>query len=195
VKVGKAAGFTLVEVLVAIGIFAVVSAAIGSALTATVRSFSDRRSEAEAQQDRRTVNYVLARTLRSAGLDPFGTGNFGIEQALADRVTFSMDSNLNGVLDAGEQMTFVFDPANGSLTRLPGDGTLGSGSVVASGLSDLTFSYLASDDSDLGEPDQDADLLEEIRSIQVRIVAEVQRMGAKEAVERPVDLVIACLNL
>lgn len=194
-KIRGAAGFTLVEVLIALGIFSIVSAAIGSALTATIRSFSDRRIEAEAQQDRRTVHYVLARTLRSAGLDPQGTGNFGIEQALADRVTFSMDANLNGALDAGEQMTFVFDPANGSLTRLPGDGTLGPGSVVASGLSEVTFSYRTADDSDLGEPDKDADLLEEIRSIRVRIVAEVQRVGAKAAVERPVDLVIACLNL
>lgn len=194
-KVANAAGFTLVEVLVAIGIFAVVSAAIGSAMTATLRSFSDRRVEAESQQDRRTVHYVLARTLRSAGLDPHGSGNFGIEQALADRVTFSMDSNLNGVLDSGEQMTFAFDAGNGSLARLPGDGTLGSGSVVASGLSALTFSYRDANDNDLGEPGKDAELLEEIRTIRVQIVAEVQRLGAKEPVERPVALDIACLNL
>lgn len=194
-KRGNAAGFTLVEVLVAIGIFAVLSTAIVSSLTTTSRSFTDRRVESEAQQDRRTASYILTRNLREVGLDPHGSANAGIEQALADRITFSMDNNLNGTLDAGEQMTFIFDAANGTLTRLPGDGTVGPGGVVASSLSAVTFRYLAADGTDLGVPDKDAALLADIRSIAVDLTTEATRVGGVENFKRSMNLRIACKNL
>lgn len=194
-RLNHAAGFTLVEVLVAMGIFAILSTAIMSSLTSTTQSFANRRVEAEAQQDRRTVNTVLSRILREAGLDPLGTANAGIERAQANRITFSRDTNLNGAIDAGEQMTFVFDAANNALVRRNGNTTTGAGSTIATSLSEVTFSYLDADGTPLAMPDADPTLLSQIRSIRVRITTEGTRVGGADNAERSMDLRIACKNL
>lgn len=194
-KTGGTAGFTLVEVLVAIGIFAVLSTAIVSSLTSTSRSFADRRLESELQQDRRTIAQVLTRTLREAGLDPHGTANAGIERALANRITFSRDSNLNQVIDAGEQITYVFNAADGTLTSRPGNTTTGAGSVIARSLSNVTFTYLGADNNDLGVPDADPALLGAIRSITINIATVGAKVGGVGDVQRPMTLRVACRNL
>ena len=194
-KSGNISGFTLVEVLVAMGIFAVLSTAIVSSLTSTSRSFADRRIESETQQDRRTVARVLNRTLREAGLDPHGTANAGIERALANRITFSRDMNFNEIIDAGEQVTYVFVAADGTLVSRPGNTTVGPGSVIAGSLSNVTFTYLDANNNDLGVPDADPALLGAIRSISIDITTVGSRVGGVDDVERQMTLRVACRNL
>lgn len=194
-KTCRESGFTLVEVLVAMGIFAVLSTAIVSSLTSTTQSFANRRVESETQQDRRTVAQVLTRSLREAGFDPHGTANAGIERALPNRITFSRDLNLNGVLDPGEQETYVFDAANGTLTRRVGNTTAGPGSVIASSLSDVTFTYWDRNDDDLGVPDIDPISLSAIRAMNIDITTVGTRVGAAGDIERTMTLRIACKNL
>lgn len=194
-KTGNISGFTLVEVLVAMGIFAVLSTAIVSSLTSTSRSFADRRMESETQQDRRTVARVLTRTLREVGLDPHGTANAGIERALANRITFSRDMNFNATIDAGEQVTYVFVAADGTLVSRPGNTTVGAGSVIASSLSNVTFTYLDANNNDLGVPDIDPTLLNAIRSIRIDITTVGSRVGGVDDVERQMTLRVACRNL
>lgn len=194
-KLARSDGFSLVEVMVAMAIFAVLSSAIVSSITTSTRAFVDRRIEAEAQQDRRTVNYVLARTLREAGLDPLDKAGTGIEQALANRLTFSADYNLNGVLDANERMTFVFDPVKKNLARFPGNGSSGSGTVVAGNLTEVTFSYFDSSGNNLGAPDKDAAKLADIRSITVNITTEGKRISNGKTFNPTTRLFISCKNL
>ena len=187
-------GFTLVEMLVAMAIFSIISVTIAMGLMSSSRAFVDRRTEANVQVDRRTVADALERSLRSAGLDPRGTAGAGIDQALPSRVTISTDFNLNGVLDAGEQVTYDFNAAARTLRRLPGNGAAGGGAVVAGNLAQVTFRYLDANGTDLGVPGLDPNQLDQIRSVEVTLITTGVKADAN-IMTRPLRLLIPCPNL
>jgi prepilin-type N-terminal cleavage/methylation domain-containing protein len=189
-----AGGFTLIELLVAMAIFSIISLTISIGLMSSSRSFVDRRTESNVQMDRRAVAYALERGLRSAGLDPLETSGAGIDQAFANQVTISNDLNLNGTLDAGEQTTFRFDAIAKTLRRLPGDGTVGPGPIVAGNLAQVTFRYLDANGDDLGVPGTAANLRDEIRTIEVNLIADGVKADA-DIFTRPLRLLIPCPNL
>jgi type IV pilus assembly protein PilW len=87
-------GFTLVEVLIAISISAVITSAFYQIFLSQQRSYLVQEQVAEMQQNLRTGLYMLAREMRSAGFDPNRTGNFGfVTDFAAPNDIFSLDIN------------------------------------------------------------------------------------------------------
>jgi len=84
-------GFTLIEVLVSLGIIGVVLTAIYTAYLNQVRTFNTQEQQVDMQQNVRVARYFLERELRLAGLDPTGNAGAAITVANAETITFSMD--------------------------------------------------------------------------------------------------------
>ncbi len=188
-------GFSLIEMLVAVAVFAIVSAGIAGLLISSGRNFSDQRATTEIQTDRRSTSKSLVRFVREAGLDPLGTANAGIEEALDDKLRFSTDADLDGDIDAGERWTFRFDGVQGALLRIRDEGSAGqSVSVVAGSLDSVTFSYWDADDVILGTPGTDPVELARVRTVVVDMVAEGERLDGSD-ISRPLRIIIRCPNL
>ena len=85
------AGFTLIEVLVALGIVGFVLGGIYAAYTGQLRSFNTQEQVVDMQQNIRVATYFLERELRLAGLDPTGNAGAGFVVAAENTIQFTMD--------------------------------------------------------------------------------------------------------
>ena len=105
-------GFTLIELMIALVLGAIVIGAIYSTYIVQQRSYTVQETVAEMQQNIRAAMMVMARDIRMAGYDPDGTGNFSITAASSDRLRFTVDLNENGSVDGNETITYGFSTAN-----------------------------------------------------------------------------------
>jgi prepilin-type N-terminal cleavage/methylation domain-containing protein len=126
-------GFTLAELLVGLGLAAVVLAIIVSFFLTISRSSTTQNAAAAAQQTARAGLDFLVRELRLAGLDPLGEAGAGIEFIAADgsQIRFSMDSCNQPIAGAActqplpdgsvdgknERVSYGYEPAGRTLRR------------------------------------------------------------------------------
>jgi prepilin-type N-terminal cleavage/methylation domain-containing protein len=117
-------GFTLAELLVAMVVGLLVMTAAYATYMTQSRSYKTNEAVTALQQNLRSAMYHLERELRMAGYNPSvsGTVSFGFTNIAEDTVTFTMDSNGNGVLDTTETITYARDGTNNTLTRNAGAG-------------------------------------------------------------------------
>ena len=87
----QSAGFTLVEIMIALGIIGIVLGGIYTAFQGQLRTFNTQEQLVDMEQNIRVARYFLERELRLAGLDPSGNAGAGITVANGDTITFSMD--------------------------------------------------------------------------------------------------------
>ncbi len=87
----KNAGFTLIEVLIAMAIVGIVLGGIYAAYTGQLRTFNTQEQMVDMQQNIRVATYFLERELRMAGLDPSGNAGAGFVVAANDTIQFTMD--------------------------------------------------------------------------------------------------------
>lgn len=136
----RRAGMTIVELMVALVLFAVVAGVVFGFLTESRRSYNSTRQKAQYQQGLRAVMSLVTRELRSAGCDPTSAG---FERfAVADDNTFRCRMDLNGDADVtdtnpDEDVTYTFNAGTGELSRTVG----GVATVIMRDLSDVTFNY------------------------------------------------------
>jgi len=78
-------GFTLVELLVALVIMSIVSAAIYGMFALYKKSYTTQNVSADVQQSVRAAVELMVQDIRQAGLDPTNSNNFGIEEATSTR--------------------------------------------------------------------------------------------------------------
>src|SRR5215471_9947073 len=161
-----ASGFTLVEVTIAVLLFALV---IGSIYEIYVRGEKSQQlglELAEATQNARSGVDLIARELRSAGYGVNPATQPAIITASQYRVTFALDLNGNRQIDMGEVITYFLDsntndpivaaspnPYDFVLRRVvgtPGDSipapTSGHGEIVAYGLTQRSSDAVTSKD-------------------------------------------------
>jgi prepilin-type N-terminal cleavage/methylation domain-containing protein len=128
------AGFTLVELLVAITLFAMVSGVLMTTLTSTSKAVTVSKSTNGINEEARlTLNRIArelreARTVTAVGFTPCGgsgqvacpTGTTG---SVATSLTFDDDFNGNGAIDGGatdpETLTYCYDVANKRILLTP----------------------------------------------------------------------------
>lgn len=179
----RAAGFTLVELLVALALTAFVLAAAGVAFqigATTIRGGSD---QADAQQNARWALERIVRDLRNAGYDPKATGGTNNFDAFlnptATSLTIQTDHNGNGFLDApvgcdptaltervryrlnGQQLLRSTDPLNNTCEA-----------AIIGGVTNLAFTYR----------DQNGNITAtaaDIRSVTVTLTVQSQSGGTK----------------
>jgi type II secretory pathway component PulJ len=94
-------GFTVVELLVALGLAAVVFGLIVSFFANMSRSTTTQNAAAAAQQTARAGVDFMAQELRLAGLDPLNSAGAGIEQISAAGIRFTSDSCNVQIGDSG----------------------------------------------------------------------------------------------
>lgn len=181
------AGFTLVELMVAMAIATLVLAAIYAAFNAQMRRYTTEQQVVEMQQNIRAAMYLLKKDLRLAGYSPadppvnagfvadflsFGAPHDGCGAVTdASDIAFTMDSNENGVIDGGssfELIAYRHDPTNMWLERY--DAVTGTWQRVAEKIQSLTFTYRRVDDSVIATPVTGSNL-QDIRYVNITIQA------------------------
>ncbi|ALC16934.1 hypothetical protein DSOUD_2169 [Desulfuromonas soudanensis] len=112
-------GFSLVELLVALVISAVVGTALVSIFITDSRRFTVQTQVVDMQQTLRAGLDMLSQDLLMAGYDPTESGNFGItdiglrnldnnlDTTGDSSITFEMDDNEDGLLDSNETIRYV----------------------------------------------------------------------------------------
>jgi type IV pilus assembly protein PilW len=127
-------GFTLVELLVALGLAAVVFGLIVSFFANMGRSTTTQNAAAAAQQTARAGVDFMAQELRLAGLDPLDSAGAGIEEisAAGTKIRFTSDSCNVAIGDPGtcdnpmpdgnvngknERVTYIYSAATRDIRR------------------------------------------------------------------------------
>jgi type IV pilus assembly protein PilW len=197
---GSGQGFTLVELLVAMAISALVMTAIYATFKNQQGTYILHELVASAQQNLRAGMLFMEREIRMAGCDPLGSAGAGINTANANSISFTLDyrnadafspSNVSpsdGDLDdPNENITYVLatdtdDDNKINLYRtIPGDPDPPPESrIIAENIEALDFVYLdgASPTNVLnpGRTDiTDAGVMASIRSVQITMVAVAAR--------------------
>ena len=175
----KRSGFTLVEILVALALAGIVSAAVYNVYISQNKSYAVQDRVAEMQQNLRAANYMMRREIMMAGYNPLGAAGVGIVSASATQLQFTMDitggeadgldNDQDGLVDEeGESDGDADDPNENIDYQLVGSELKRNGQVLAENIDALNFVYLDAGGDDLGVNPGD---ITEIRSIQLSLVA------------------------
>ena len=144
-----ARGFTLLELLVAMGLSGLLMAGTLGLLLAGQGAYAAGAARAEATQGARVGLERMATELRQAGYDPQGAGFDPIAVAEPERVTFLRDLNENGVIDpTRERVTYLL---RGTVLRREAGG---GAQPLVDGVRRLVLSYYDRDDRPTSEPAQ-----------------------------------------
>ena len=137
-------GFTLVELMVSMGIGMVILAAVTTTFMSQTRIYNAQEQINEMQQNARGALDILSRELKMAGYKPNGGGFNGVTYSTT-QLMVQADLNSDGAIStsstANEQITYAFDSANEQITRAVGSG---SAQILAEHISAFTFNYLDS---------------------------------------------------
>ncbi len=162
-------GFTLVELLVAMALAGVVSAAIYSTYHTQQKSYLIQEQLTAMQQNLRAGMFYMAREIRMAGLDPTRSANFGVTLATSTSIDFTLDLDRNGQTGGtNERVIYVLDDSDGDGVN---DELDKNTNTVAENIDALNFVYLDAN----GDPLADPVSLTDIRSVRVSITARTGR--------------------
>lgn len=155
-------GFTLAEMLVAMVVAGLVMTATYATYMTQSRSYKTNEAVTALQQNLRSAMYHLERELRMAGYNPSVsmTVNFGFTDIGANTVTFTMDSNGNGVLDSTETIIYARNATNNTLTRNAGAGA----QPLALDITNFSLTYRKEDGTVAGSAN-------EVRSVDISLTA------------------------
>lgn len=140
------AGFTLAELVLAMGIMLVVLAAIISLFTSLTRSYTTQTVAAGVQQVTRAGIDIMTRNIRMAGLNPLNINPIGIVQATPNSIRFRYDTDGDGTIDTNatgednEDMGYLLNGSNQLIRQLNGNAS--SNRSLVDNVDGLTFGYL-----------------------------------------------------
>ncbi|MBD3222272.1 prepilin-type N-terminal cleavage/methylation domain-containing protein [bacterium] len=133
-------GMTMVELLIALTIFAFLSAVVMGFLTGSRRTYDDTSDRAAYQQSLRAVFSLMARELRSAGCDPSEVGVDGLvgadDEVLRCRMDLDGDGSTLGT-NPDEDIRYTYNVGNEELLRTTATGNV----VILRNVEDLQFRY------------------------------------------------------
>jgi type IV pilus assembly protein PilW len=134
-------GFTLTELMVAMGIGMVVLAAVTTTFMAQAKFYNAQEQINEMQQNARGALDIITRELKMAGYKPNG-GTFDGVTYSTTQLLIQADLDSTGTISnsstANEQITYAYDSANNQITRKMGTGTA---EVLADNITAFAFSY------------------------------------------------------
>ena len=130
-------GFSLVELMIAMSIFGVVMAAVTNAFMLQRRTLSIQEQVSTMTEQAQTSLDLIAREVRSAGMDPLGTAGLTLVTANINQLELQSDRNLNGVRDPDESVTYRFVAADKRIIR-----NAGTDEIVADNIELFQWAYL-----------------------------------------------------
>jgi prepilin-type N-terminal cleavage/methylation domain-containing protein len=133
-------GFSLIEMVIAMGIALVMLAGITSLLTGSLNTRKRETDRTQAISSAQKALNVMSRELANAGFGLDGNGIVAADSN-ASKVRFRANlNNTNGTTqETNEDVMFLFDAQNRSIVRY--DAFTGVSSVLAAGVSQLSISY------------------------------------------------------
>jgi len=192
-------GFTAIELLVSLAIMSIALSSIYSMYMSFIRTCTKEGVKIRVQQNVRSSLDMMIRDIRLAGLDPDGTGDFGIVAVTSRRIQFTADRDMDGELDDAdatdgidapdmEHMAYEYD-GSGILKMVlyKADGNLETDEIMAENVTDLTFTYF----------DSNADTtsnLDEIRTVDIQMTIQ-KSSGQDGQVSRTLVKRVKCRNL
>ncbi len=129
-------GFTLVELLVSLGIAGVVIAGIFGVYQSQQKSYAKQEQIAAMQQNLRAAMYIMEREIRMVGHNPTRTAGVGIQTADNNLIRFTMD--LTGGFTDG-----LDNDGDGSVDNTE-EANFGNGRTTESN-EDITYSLYTAD--------------------------------------------------
>jgi Tfp pilus assembly protein PilW len=182
-------GFTLAEVVMALGIMLLVLTAIINLFTSLNRTYTTQNVAAGVQQVTRAGIDIMTRNIRMAGLNPLNLNRIGIVQAEPDRIRFQYDTNGTGTIgtSAGtsEDISYLLNADNKLIRQLRGNSA--TNQSLVDNVTALTFRYL--DAQDLETNDLDA-----IRTVEVSLTV-AEPAGRDGILSRTYATRVICRNL
>lgn len=169
-------GFTLVELLVGMAIFSIISLILIHQFSQGSRISTEQSAASKAQNNLRMARIMMHQDIRLAGLDPVRSFRFGFEEATSTKFRFTADLNRNGDVDDFdfERVTYNIRPGTRDIvkTLYEGTGAVDTGTLVDRidpAASD--FAYFDEAGNNLGDPVPNANL-EDIRIVVVNLAVE-----------------------
>jgi type IV pilus assembly protein PilW len=169
-------GFTLVELLLSMGIAAVVMASIYAVYLSQQKSFTTQEKVATMHQNVRAAMYYMERDIRMAGCNPTGIAGAGIITANPSLIRFTEDIRGQGDTDPSdgdtgdpnEDITYSLADGDGDgdtdLVRDTRAGEDIADRIIAENIVSLNFTYLDADGNTTAS-------LSAIRFVQVSLTA------------------------
>ncbi len=144
-------GYSIVELLVALGMGMVALAAFYSVFSVQSRRLSVEEQIVEMQQNVRNGMDVMIAEVRMAGYDPTGAGNFDGITCDTTQLRVKLDLDGDGsVTGANEDVIYKYDSANLRITRNTGGGA----QPFMENIQAFSFQYLDSNGNVTTDPAQ-----------------------------------------
>lgn len=135
------AGFSLLELMIAMGITLAVMAAASTLLATSLRIRTKENTRSDALAAAQRALNIMSREIGNSG---YGLNDNGIVLADSSSTSIRIRANLqntNALLtDTDEDVRYVFQSATGSLVRV--DNSVAGNVVLATNISSLTLTYL-----------------------------------------------------
>jgi type IV pilus assembly protein PilW len=135
-------GFTLVELMVSMGIGMVILAAVTTTFMSQTRIYNAQEQINEMQQNARGALDIINREVKMAGYNPNGASFLGVTYSTTQlMIQADLDSTpgIDVSITPNERITYAYDAANNRITRAVGSG---SAQILAEHISAFTFGYL-----------------------------------------------------
>jgi type IV pilus assembly protein PilW len=137
-------GFSLTELIIAMGIGMVILAAVTTTFMSQTRFYSAQEQINAMEQNARGALDLITRELKMSGYKPAG-GTFDGVTYSTSQLLIQADLDSSGAIStastANEQITYAYDSTNQRITRKIGTGTT---EVLAENITAFSFSYLDS---------------------------------------------------
>ena len=137
-------GFTLVELMVSMGIGMVILAAVTTTFMSQTRIYNAQEQINEMQQNARGALDIINREVKMAGYNPNGASFLGVTYSTTQlMIQADLDSTpgIDVSITPNERITYAYDATNNRITRAVGSG---SAQILAEHISAFTFGYLDS---------------------------------------------------
>ncbi len=194
----ESSGFTLLELVVGLGIAAISIMAIVSVFTTLTRSYTTQTTSANLQQAARVSLDYMTQNIRMAGFNPRRITDVRVTEATLTSIAFTLDRDSTGAIDTAEEdIAYVYDSDLNEIKEVTNASKTFDADKPSQpypfldNVTDLTFAYFDSNGDDLGEaPD-----LNLIKTVDIFVTVERRAGREKRPVRRTYSARVICRNL
>jgi type IV pilus assembly protein PilW len=186
-------GLTIIELMVALCLVAVLSLAVFGLMANLRRSYTTQNVAADVQESARAAIDYMAQDIRMAGYDPNAKADARIEAMTATGLRFTSDRNGNSEIEEieRERVTFTYDSANRRLLQTLYEGTaVAATEILLGNVNAAAFSYF----DQAGTEITDMAEVGEVRTVEIMLTVE-QPAGRDDPVQRTYSTRVKCRNM
>jgi len=176
-----AGGFTVAEIIIALGIGSILLLAMVSLFASINRCYTTQNVAADVQQVTRVGIDIIAKHIRLAGLNPLQVANAGIVTAQPSQLHLTYDDNGDGTIDSTEDITFLVQ--DNTLKRQTRNGS----QPILDNVSNLSFTYF-------NAADETATTTNAIRTVGISLTVE-EPAGRDQSLSRTYSTRVIGRNL